>query len=414
MIREEKKEIKWDSDEEETTEQERTDVYTTTINEEEEVNDEISHYMSTMEEISIEEDINCCFVDQDGLAKEKGTMDEITKEKDEEESPNKVDEKEHTVMKTTASYVRSTEKEEDSEFYDAVEEIKETETKSPAATNKEEDDTFHDAVEEIKKTNTPETDLEQLTADNKAARLPTIRDSAALDAYINSEGVLPEATARCKDCIQRGCMGCLKAQRANPREEAVLDEMRESLSLNPKSDGSYQFSCSYVCNENLHDIFTNEKSNFTYAVSQAYRNYKSILAETGGRDAINEMMQRGEREGHFRFLSEKEAGVVLSRPHYFCSSTVSWKDTEKRKVRHVSNPSAINKLAGRSLNMLQKVPANTANNPLWPLQNFFLYKYAYSEDISSAYRRVKIKENHQPFQLVIFFDFSKDNWHLFP
>merc|ERR1711895_274265 len=84
------------------------------------------------------------------------------------------------------------------------------------------------------------------------------------------------------------------------------------------------------------------------------------------------MMQRGEREGHFKFLSKEETGAVLSRPHYFCSSTVSWKDSGKRKVRHVSNPSAINKLAGRSLNMLQKVPANTANNPLWPIQNFFL------------------------------------------
>ena len=150
--------------------------------------------------------------------------------------------------------------------------------------NKDADETFYHAVDEIGKSRTPVTEMEQLAADNKAARLPTIKDSAALDAYINSEGVLPEATAKCKDCIKRGCMGCLKAQRANPKEEAVLDEMRESLTLNPKPDGSYQFSCGYVCNENLHDIFSNEKSNFSYAVSQAYRNYKSILAISASRE----------------------------------------------------------------------------------------------------------------------------------
>merc|ERR1711888_123193 len=247
-----------------------------------------------------------------------------------------------------------------------------------------------------------------------AARLPAIRDSAILESYITNEGILPEVATKCRDCLEKGCKSCLKAEKANPKEEAVLNEMRESLTLKQLKDGSYQFSCSYVTNEDLHNVFSSNKSNFKYAVNQAYRNYKSILAEQGGREAINEMMQRGEREGHFKFLTEKEASIILGQSHYFCSSTVSWKDSGKRKVRHVSNPSAINKLAGRSLNMLQKVPANTSNNSLWPLQNFFLFKYAYSVDISSAFRRVKIKENHQPFQLVIFFDFTKENWDQYP
>ena len=43
-----------------------------------------------------------------------------------------------------------------------------------------------------------------------------------------------------------------------------------------------------------------------------------------------------------------------------------------------------------------------------------LYKYAYSSDISSAFRRIKIGNEHQPFQLVVFFDFSKENWEQFP
>ena len=126
------------------------------------------------------------------------------------------------------------------------------------------------------------------------------------------------------------------------------------------------------------------------------------------------MMSRGEKEGHFKFLNEQETKDVLSQPHYFCSSTVSWKDTAKRKVRHVSNPSSVSKSSSRSLNMLQKVPSNITNNPLWPLQNFTLFRYPYSSDISSAFRRLKVEPAHQRYQLVIFFYFSQKDWELHP
>ena len=85
-----------------------------------------------------------------------------------------------------------------------------------------------------------------------------------------------------------------------------------------------------------------------------------------------EMMRRGKNENHFRFLNKEEARDILDGPHYFCSSTVSFKDTAKRKVRHVSNQSAISKASASSLNMVQKVHSKVNNNPLWPLQLFTL------------------------------------------
>merc|ERR1711888_17889 len=70
-IRREKKEISWDSDEEEITEQEENDVYMASITEEKgrEVSEEdVLKYMATIDEINIEQDITCCFTDKEGFA----------------------------------------------------------------------------------------------------------------------------------------------------------------------------------------------------------------------------------------------------------------------------------------------------------------------------------------------------------
>ena len=54
------------------------------------------------------------------------------------------------------------------------------------------------------------------------------------------------------------------------------------------------------------------------------------------------------------------------------------------------------------------------NNLLWPLQLFILYPYAYSSDISSAYRRIKVDPSQVAYQLLVLFDFKKPDWHLHP
>ena len=67
------------------------------------------------------------------------------------------------------------------------------------------------------------------------------------------------------------------------------------------------------------------------------------------------MVEQGKSDHHFRFLSEEEAAQVLQQPHNFVSQTVAWKDaSHSTEIRHVSNPSSINKDLGSSLNIAQK------------------------------------------------------------
>ena len=54
------------------------------------------------------------------------------------------------------------------------------------------------------------------------------------------------------------------------------------------------------------------------------------------------MMVRGEKDNHFRILSEEEAKVVLSEPHCFSFQTTTFKDSSKStKICHISNPSNV-------------------------------------------------------------------------
>ena len=45
---------------------------------------------------------------------------------------------------------------------------------------------------------------------------------------------------------------------------------------------------------------------------------------------------------------------------------------------------------------------------------FTLFRFPYSSDMSSAFRRLKVEPEHQRYQLVVFFDFTKENWELYP
>ena len=50
----------------------------------------------------------------------------------------------------------------------------------------------------------------------------------------------------------------------------------------------------------------------------------------------------------------------------------------------------------------------------WCLHAFSLYHIPYSGDVKSAYRRVKVAEDHQWFQLLILFKFSKEDGQNYP
>ena len=43
-----------------------------------------------------------------------------------------------------------------------------------------------------------------------------------------------------------------------------------------------------------------------------------------------------------------------------------------------------------------------------------MYTAAYSSDVKSAYRKLQVSKDDRRFQLLIFFDFSKEDWINFP
>ena len=64
--------------------------------------------------------------------------------------------------------------------------------------------------------------------------------------------------------------------------------------------------------------------------------------------------------------------------------------------------------------MCQKMPGNLSNPPDWPLAAFTLYSHPLSADIKSAYRKVKVSPEHRNFQLLVLFNFEKDDWENYP
>ena len=80
--------------------------------------------------------------------------------------------------------------------------------------------------------------------------------------------------------------------------------MRENLNKIPLPDGTTQFSVKYVTNSPLSELFPSKTSNYSYACKQAKYNYNQILAQPGGKAAVDEMVARGVREGHFRLLNK--------------------------------------------------------------------------------------------------------------
>ena len=55
-------------------------------------------------------------------------------------------------------------------------------------------------------------ELEQLRADNRASRLPSIKDSIVLDSYITNEGAVQDVSTKCRKCLAADCKECLKAE----------------------------------------------------------------------------------------------------------------------------------------------------------------------------------------------------------
>ena len=64
--------------------------------------------------------------------------------------------------------------------------------------------------------------------------------------------------------------------------------------------------------------------------------------------------------------------------------------------------------------MSQAMPPNLHNKLIWALSAFTILGVPYSADIHHAYRCFLVKPEHQVFQLMIGFDFSRGNWQGHP
>ena len=161
-------------------------------------------------------------------------------------------------------------------------------------------------------------DMEKMKTDSQNTKLPTMKESTALENYILNEGIMQEVAVKCAKCMATDCKACIKTIRANPKEEEVLADMKKAMDKVKLEDNTFQFRVNYIVSEPLEEVFLSSKSNYMSAIVQAKKNYRQILSVPGGRQAINDMMDRGRDEGHFYFCSHREAEVILGAPHYFC------------------------------------------------------------------------------------------------
>ena len=108
-------------------------------------------------------------------------------------------------------YADVSDKEDNHEdFFDTTSEC--TDQQESDDENKEE--IFYDcyAIENANEEEEGNPELEQLKADNRASRLPSIKDSIVLDSYITNEGAVQDVYTKCRKCLAADCKECLKAE----------------------------------------------------------------------------------------------------------------------------------------------------------------------------------------------------------
>ena len=142
---------------------------------------------------------------------------------------------------------------------------------------------------------TSETRFTQLESDSKKLKVPTLKDASVLDNHIANEGNIPTKLEKCKECLHRNCKSCLKVNRSDPAQTAVIEEMRENIERLELPDGTRQYQVKYSCYKPSCDSFPANVSNYEGAIKQARENFSKILVSKGGVDAIDEMIDRSLR-----------------------------------------------------------------------------------------------------------------------
>ena len=238
----------------------------------------------------------------------------------------------------------------------------------------------------------------------------------AVSDYILSEGELELSPERCP-AHRTGitnCFECNISMQLHAKNRQTIEEFNNNTTLINTIDGRKKFVVGYAFQENPEETFLPELSNQEPAIKQAKKAVSRIINEVG-LEKVNDIYLRGVEEGAFQYLSEKEAREVLAKPHSFVYQQLAFNPKSKSTpIRHITNPSNFNKKAFSSLNMSQAMPPNLHNKLIWALSAFTIWGVPYSADISHAYRCFLVKPEHQVFQLMIGFDFSKGNWQDHP
>ena len=106
---------------------------------------------------------------------------------------------------------------------------------------------------------------------------------------------------------------------------------------------------------------------------------------------------------------------MLQQPHFYCWTQLAINPkSASTPVRFITNASCQMGRGEINLNEAQIKPPNLNNRLISALTSFCLFEVPYSSDIQHEFRTIRIHPDHYPYQLLISFDYTKENCEDYP
>ena len=235
-------------------------------------------------------------------------------------------------------------------------------------------------------------------------------EAKILERYIMNEGHLPLNKKKCKNhSYEPSCHDCDLRNQISDEDYEVCKKLKEQVSI--VNDGqTKKVEVKYLFKGNPQEDFNIHKSNRVEAISQSIRAVRRML-NTLTVEEVKKVYQKGIDEGCFEVLTPQQEAEMLKKPHNYTFTQLAFnKNSKSTPIRHVVNPSNISKANRTTVNSAQVTPPNLNNKLINALMAFTLLPVPYSSDIAHAFRTVLLSPEHQPYQLLVFFDFGKEDW----
>ena len=207
------------------------------------------------------------------------------------------------------------------------------------------------------------------------------------------------------------CKNCCEAN-GERKSDISWDEACNLVEFQTNSDGSKTAIARYAWIQDPKMIFCT--SNYTSAKQHAIKEHKSLLNKFGKNEGIKIIQQQIEKytaTGAYQILTQKEAKNLLLTPHHFIrTSLIENHRSKSTPLRTILDPSSYVKECKSSFNANLVTLPTKQTNISFILLGFFLYEYPLSQDIESAFHGTKLIKSDQLFQLIMSFDFTKENW----